>query len=90
MHRTVKFHQEKGEVSEKLWEKTSHKSSDKFNSRLRDKYDELSGLFKQAADMEECNETLFNGLGSYSKALSLLADINDMEVQRLHRKVCSE
>lgn len=55
--------------------------------RLRDKYDELSGLFKQAADMEECNETLHNGLGSYSKALTLLADINDLEVQRLHGKV---
>lgn len=55
--------------------------------RLRDKFDELSGLLKQAADVEDGHETLHNGLGSYSKAMTLLADINDLEVQRLHGKV---
>lgn len=54
---------------------------------MRDKYDELSASFKQAAEVEECNETLHTGLCSYSKAYSLLADINDLEVQRLHGKV---
>lgn len=55
--------------------------------RLRDKYDELSALFKQTADVEECNDTLCGGLNSFSTSLTLLADINDLEVQRLHEKV---
>lgn len=58
-----------------------------FFCRLRDKYDELSRVFKHYADAEEFNETLFDGLTSYSKALTLLGDIKELEVQRLQSKV---
>lgn len=56
--------------------------------RLRDKYDELARIFKGFADTVRFNETLFNGLLNYSKSCTLLADIKDVEVQRLQAKVC--
>lgn len=56
-------------------------------SRLRDKYDELSVSFNQVGELEECNETIHNGLASYSKAMTLLADVTDLEVHRIHGKV---
>lgn len=57
------------------------------SSRLRDKYDELAHIFKGYADTARFNETLFNGLLNYSKSCTFLADIKDMEVQRLQSKV---
>lgn len=58
-----------------------------FAFRLRDKYDELARIFKVYSDTTRFNETLFNGLLNYSKSCTFLADITDMEVQRLQTKV---
>lgn len=55
--------------------------------RLRDKYDELAGIFKTYADSVRFNETLFNGIINYSKACTQMGDIKDVEVQRLQAKV---
>lgn len=55
--------------------------------RLRDKYDELARIFKAYADTTRFNETLFNGLLNCSKSCTFLADIKDVEVQRLQAKV---
>lgn len=58
-----------------------------FFSRLRDKYDDLSLVLKNFGEAVRFNETLSNGLLNYSKAFTLLSDVRDLEVQRLHSKV---
>lgn len=55
--------------------------------RLRDKYDELARIFKGYAETTRFSETLFNGILNYSKSCTFLADVKDMEVQRLQSKV---
>lgn len=59
----------------------------KKSARLRDKHDEIGGVLKSFADSQEYNETLVDGLTNCAKAMTLLGDIKDIEVQRLQTKV---
>lgn len=55
--------------------------------RLRDKYDDIGRIVRGYSDVSRFNDTLFNGLLNFSKSCTLLADVKDMEVQRLQSKV---
>lgn len=55
--------------------------------RLRDKYDNIGRIVRGYSDVSRFNDTLFNGLLNFSKSCTLLADVKEMEVQRLQSKV---
>lgn len=57
---------------------------------VRDKFDDLSELLNHYANLEGFHETLSNGMVNYSKALTLLADAKDIEIQRLQLKMIRE
>lgn len=54
---------------------------------MRDKYDELSVIFKRYGDSEEFNKSLAAALNSYSRAMTQLADVKEIQVQRLQSHV---
>lgn len=54
---------------------------------MRDKYDDIGRIVRGYSDVSRFNDTLFNGLLNFSKSCTLLADVKDMEVQRLQSKV---
>lgn len=57
--------------------------------RIRDKYDDLGRVLRNVGDLEMGNESFSDGLINYAKAMTLLADVTDIEVQRLQTKVKS-
>lgn len=82
---SIKFYEEESKVKYKHWMKMFDWHS--FYFRLRDKYDDLSLILKNCSEAERSSETLSSGLLNYSKAFTLLGDVKDIEVQRLHSKV---
>lgn len=89
MHRVIEIHQKESKVSPFSANIVCAGSKISNLHRLRDKYDELGRLFKLIADNDEFNETTSDGLMNYSKAMTLLGDVKDIEVQRLQTKVTS-
>lgn len=58
-----------------------------FNCRVRDKYDDLGRVIRNFGDTESANESFSVALVNYAKAMTLMADVKDIEVQRLQTKV---
>lgn len=59
----------------------------KYYSRYRDSFDELAKGVKSYADDEEINESLCQGLKSFTNAVTLISDYMDINVHRLEQKV---
>lgn len=59
----------------------------KKTARIRDKYDELGRVLRNVGELETGNESFSDGLINYARAMTLLADVKDIEVQRLQAKV---
>jgi len=57
--------------------------------RYRDSFDELAKNVKSYADDEEINESLSNGLKSFTNAVTIMGDYMDINVHRLEHKVQS-
>lgn len=55
--------------------------------RIREKYDELGRVIRNIGDTESGNASLSQGLINYAKVMTLMADVKDLEVQRLQSKV---
>lgn len=60
---------------------------DSLSNRIRDKYDELGRVIRNFGDSESGNATFSEGLINYAKAMTLIADLKDIEVQRMQSKV---
>ncbi|XP_055386607.1 CBY1-interacting BAR domain-containing protein homolog [Condylostylus longicornis] len=59
-------------------------------ARFRDKNDDLAKAFYQYSEGEQINKTLSNGVKSFSKALTIIADYLDLEVHRIELKIINE
>ncbi|XP_032293986.1 CBY1-interacting BAR domain-containing protein homolog isoform X3 [Drosophila virilis] len=59
-------------------------------AKYRDAHDELAKNIKNYADDEEINESLCNGLKSFTNALTITGDYMDINVHRLELKIVNE
>ncbi|XP_030556906.1 protein FAM92A isoform X2 [Drosophila novamexicana] len=59
-------------------------------AKYRDAHDELAKNVKNYADDEEINESLCNGLKSFTNALTITGDYMDINVHRLELKIVNE
>lgn len=62
----------------------------KQESRVRDKEDGIAKIMAHYSETEAFNLTLAQGVGGLAKAMTLLADLKDIEVRRLATKVTAE
>lgn len=77
---------ENGQVSGDNWEKSGFNYE--FSARrYRDAHDELAKNIKNYADDEEINESLRNGLKSFTNAMTITGDYMDINVHRMELKV---
>ncbi|KAH8413462.1 hypothetical protein KR009_011396 [Drosophila setifemur] len=58
--------------------------------RYRDSFDELAKGVKSYADDEEINESLCQGLKSFTNAVTIMSDYMDINVHRLEHKIVNE
>lgn len=59
-------------------------------SQIRDKQDSIAKIFASYGQAEAFNLTLAEALESLAKGTTLLADLKDVEVKRMSKKVASE
>ncbi|EDW04160.1 protein FAM92A [Drosophila grimshawi] len=59
-------------------------------AKYRDAHDELAKNVKNYADEEEINESLCNGLKSFTNALTITGDYMDINVHRFELKIVNE
>ncbi|KAH8319020.1 hypothetical protein KR067_004092 [Drosophila pandora] len=59
-------------------------------AKYRDSFDELAKGVKSYADDEEINESLCQGLKSFTNAVTLISDYMDINVHRLEQKIVNE
>ncbi|XP_043949885.1 CBY1-interacting BAR domain-containing protein homolog isoform X2 [Drosophila biarmipes] len=59
-------------------------------AKYRDSFDELAKNVKSYADDEEINESLSNGLKSFTNAVTIIGDYMDVKVHRLEHKIVNE
>ncbi|KAH8267519.1 hypothetical protein KR018_012205 [Drosophila ironensis] len=59
-------------------------------AKYRDSFDELAKGVKSYSDDEEINESLCQGLKSFTNALTLMSDYMDINVHRLEHKIVNE
>ncbi|KAH8419461.1 hypothetical protein KR222_005915 [Zaprionus bogoriensis] len=59
-------------------------------AKYRDAHDELAKNIKNYADDEEINESLCNGLKSFTNAVTITSDYLDINVHRLEAKIVNE
>lgn len=62
----------------------------KQEARVRDKQDGIAKVMAHFSDTEAFNLTLAHGMGNLAKAMTLMADMKDLEVRRLTNKVSVE
>lgn len=60
------------------------------DARLRDKLDSFAKVLADYGQMEAFNLTLAHGLNSLANAVTFIADIRDLEVERMTAKVSQE
>ncbi|KAI8042563.1 CBY1-interacting BAR domain-containing protein homolog [Drosophila gunungcola] len=59
-------------------------------AKYRDSFDELAKGVKSYADDEEINESLCQGLKSFTNAVTIMGDYMDINVHRLEHKIVNE
>ncbi|KAH8260806.1 hypothetical protein KR038_001156 [Drosophila bunnanda] len=59
-------------------------------AKYRDSFDELAKGVKSYADEEEINESLCQGLKSFTNAVTIMSDYMDIYVHRLEHKIVNE
>ncbi|KAH8248650.1 hypothetical protein KR032_001809 [Drosophila birchii] len=59
-------------------------------AKYRDSFDELAKGVKSYADEEEINESLCQGLKSFTNAVTIMSDYMDINVHRLEHKIVNE